>query len=445
MTRMFAQKQLLSSGKPPLLTALWRQSRKYVGALILLATTAHCAPYIYPLPSASPRPAWVFRGNGLWADNDQRVFSSVGQVSGVRHHDLGHNTAASRARTEMAKLLESYAKELMREHHHLRRAPKETEEARILIEGRFQSLSALMLKDVEIVGYWQDPEDSLFAQAQLNLGPLSTWLDKTHFSAQEKKLFSAQATKVFDLQRHLGQCANPDKDSSTLLDLLIVVEQSARMENVQNLLAHHLEPLLDTLAKGAGLALRVAVIGSHIGDEDEAGALRGAIKILDNDTPDKHQTLSQTLQLGDFHSDKNQALEALRLSLIRPEFARERKDFFRHDAFLAVLVVSNRDDTSPLDTSQYIQALSHFKGSIQDISLASVVVTDSPCAAKESSRHKRYQALKEGLGPSGLHQGLCAGDLSEALRQAAKIFIKNSGKCFPTPPRQPSIELVPDA
>lgn len=191
------------------------------------------------------------------------------------------------------------------------------------------------------------------------------------------------------------------------VDLLLVVDDSGSMAPYQQEVADHLDALLRFLELGA-VDWQLGVTTTDVAAD--GGRIRE--QVITRDTPGAERLFRWAVGVGVHGAGQEQGLEAARLAVSGPLLARENHGLLRPGASLAVLTVSDEDDSSPDAVAAYADALATAAGDPLRTAASALVVLDAPCTP-DSTPGLRYLALAEATG--GLTLDLCAGDLGPAL------------------------------
>lgn len=149
------------------------------------------------------------------------------------------------------------------------------------------------------------------------------------------------------------------RQADGIVDILWIVDDSGSMANQRETLVNNFARFLDEL-----LALQVrfhmGVISTNANDR---GVLRGATKIITNETPNPRGVF---LQNTTFPSGSRARLELglrmMELALTEPTRSGPNAGFLRPNAALAVIVVTDEDDSSYADPAYYSRFLRSLKG-----------------------------------------------------------------------------------
>src|SRR5438132_12034757 len=88
---------------------------KFHGDKTLILTVV-VATGSFLLAACSSVPKWVDKGGGYMTAKDGKAFYGVGAVTGIRNEPLAKETADNRARAYLAKYMDTYTYQLMRDH-----------------------------------------------------------------------------------------------------------------------------------------------------------------------------------------------------------------------------------------------------------------------------------------------------------------------------------------
>lgn len=149
-------------------------------------------------------PEWVMKGSGAFGGEKGRVFYGVGSVSGIKNHALARTTADNRARSEIAKIFETYSASLMKDYMASTTAgdmSASSEEQHV--ENAIKTFSAATLSGVQVVNHWVAPDGTWYALAELDLENFTDNLNKMNeLNAQVRDYVRKNAERVhMDLEK----------------------------------------------------------------------------------------------------------------------------------------------------------------------------------------------------------------------------------------------------
>jgi hypothetical protein len=167
-------------------------------------------------------------------------------------------------------------------------------------------------------------------------------------------------------------------------DVLFVIDNSEEMTEALPTLANNLRPFL-SFAQAQQIDFRIGVTTTGLepggdcpggvggGEDGRLFPVDGAVRFVTPETPDLEARWTANFQVGACRDGPNQILEAaLRAATPpvadsaddprHPEPADGNAGFLRPEAYLSVVAVTNRPDTSPGTANGYFQALQDVKG-----------------------------------------------------------------------------------
>lgn len=125
-------------------------------------------------------PDWVTKGSGAFGGEKGKAFYGVGLASGIKNLALARTTSDNRARSEIAKIFNTYSASLMKDYMASTTAGDGTASSEEQhVEQAIKTFSATTLSGVEIVDHWFHPSDgSVYALARLDLNAFTDSLSK---------------------------------------------------------------------------------------------------------------------------------------------------------------------------------------------------------------------------------------------------------------------------
>ena len=222
------------------------------------------------------------------------------------------------------------------------------------------------------------------------------------------------------------------------VDVLFVVDNTASMLE-ENPRLNSAMPTFASAALGTGVDLHVGVTTTGISPTGptcpggasggEAGRLfpadNSSTRIFTNATPNLGQALQQAVQVGECAFEQ-QGLEAMRRALSPPLVDSAdapgtplpndgNLGFYRQTASLAVVVVSDDDDTSPDSVATYVRFLQQLKGpgAAGRAALYAIVPSGQTCPSA-SGQGLRYGEAATRTG--GAIESICAPDFGPLLQ-----------------------------
>jgi hypothetical protein len=173
-------------------------------------------------------------------------------------------------------------------------------------------------------------------------------------------------------------------DERPKLDVLFVIDNGTGMAGLQERLADNLRPFLSFVqAQAIDFHLGVTTTGLEPGGDCPGGVgggedgrlfpVDGAVRFVTPETPDLEARWTANFRVGACREGPNHALEAAVRALTppvadsaddprHPEENDGNAGFFRPEAHLSVVAITNRADTSPETPNYYYNALLALKG-----------------------------------------------------------------------------------
>ncbi len=213
---------------------------------------------------------------------------------------------------------------------------------------------------------------------------------------------SAQVTETFQ------QVPTPQAD------VLFVVDNSCSMSEEQASLGSNLSSFL-TLAQSQGVDYHIAVTTTDV--VRERGAFVGSPRYITPMTANAETTFRNTVTngtRGTNGSSDEQGLEAAYLALTDPNLSGANAGFLRADAALAVIVVSDEEDSSPRADNFYINFFRSLKPSNPTVPVQfSAVVKESDRCTSAATIGSRYISVAQATG--GLVESICTANWGQTL------------------------------
>lgn len=192
-------------------------------------------------------------------------------------------------------------------------------------------------------------------------------------------------------------------------DVLFVVDNSGSMSEEQNLLGQNIGSFVQ-FAQQQMIDYQISVTTTDV-DWGQAGWMTGNPTFITPSTPNGLNVFEQRVDgLGTGGSGDEQGLEAAYLALSDPLINTQNAGFLRQDAALAVVLVSDEEDSSPNTTTFYENFFRNIKG-FQNASLFSfsAIVGPAPsgCFSGNGSADagNRYISVAQATG--GVVESIC--------------------------------------
>ncbi|MBN1961966.1 MAG: LPP20 family lipoprotein [Deltaproteobacteria bacterium] len=119
---------------------------------------------------ASDLPKWVNRGSSAFNNSGSRAFYGVGSASGIKNPALLRSTADNRARSEVAKVFETFSASLMKDYMNSDGAQN--------VEQAVKTFSAMSLEGVEVRDRYIDSDGTMYSLAVLDIDQVAAAVKK---------------------------------------------------------------------------------------------------------------------------------------------------------------------------------------------------------------------------------------------------------------------------
>lgn len=200
------------------------------------------------------------------------------------------------------------------------------------------------------------------------------------------------------------------------VDVLWVVDSSSSMEAEQRKLAENF-PVFLQYYRNSGLDWQIGVISMDMVDGEQKGRLQGGAGYLwvDEAVPDPTGVFKQIAVLGTGGHFQEKGRAAAYAALSKPLVTGYNGGFFRDDAKLSVIFVSDENDRSGDDPSlgDFKSFLTDLKPDPSMITVSAIVgLSDDSCARAEG---RDYRNLVGATG--GAEFDICRGDWTPILEE----------------------------
>lgn len=225
------------------------------------------------------------------------------------------------------------------------------------------------------------------------------------FACQEYGLDEILHTEVF----------TQGSDEDTVVDLLWIIDNSGTMSEEQQRLTQSLGGLM-VLLVGTLADYRLGIITTDVDDPAQRGRLQGDPPVLGPGTDDLPGAFVANAHVGVQGSRDERGFEALRLAVTEALDDGSNAGFFRPDARLHAVVVSDEDDHSDGSVEEQLSALSV---DVPDAAsfVVHAIVGDLPdgCLAPEAVADAGPRYLEASRRTEGLSGSICLADWSDLL------------------------------
>jgi hypothetical protein len=185
---------------------------------------------------------------------------------------------------------------------------------------------------------------------------------------------------------------------SPKVDILFIVDDSGSMSSHQANLSANIGLFISELAKDQILDYHIGVITSDMSDARKSGRLQGFPSVVDKTTPGGLTTLQNTLIVGTYGSATEQLFMPVIAALTPPLVDGPNLGFYRPDAHLALIYITDTEDQSPVSVDYFLNFLERLKQGDKDKVLAYGVIVPAGarnCPRDDAPKNRLELALTE--------------------------------------------------
>lgn len=219
------------------------------------------------------------------------------------------------------------------------------------------------------------------------------------------------------------------------VDILFVIDDSGSMGDHQANLAKNVKLFTQSIINNQILDYHIGVLTSNMDSEPfnpapgvtYKGELWGVTKFVTRQTPNAQLVLESNLQPGTSGSSTEVFFTPVQAALTNPLVSNENAGFYRSDAYLVVVFVTDADDQSQMKAADFQKFLVNLKGGdpTKVIAYGAYIPTvDTTCRTAEDHARKieEFFALV-----GGKTLGLCDVDFGTKLADLGADLVKRIG------------------
>ncbi len=147
----------------------------------------------------------------------------------------------------------------------------------------------------------------------------------------------------------------------TEVDILLIVDDSCSMEDEQTKLSDGFAEFVEFFDI-ADVDYHIGIATTDMDDPDRSGRLMGDVPIITRDTADADQAFRDNVKVGIEGSGTERGLDAAARALGDALTTGHNAGFFRDDALLSVIFVSDEEDASHYGVNEYINFFRDLNG-----------------------------------------------------------------------------------
>lgn len=232
-----------------------------------------------------------------------------------------------------------------------------------------------------------------------------------------------------------------DRMDSQPLDLLLIVDNSCSMYEEQEALLQSAPGFFNEV-DALGVDWQLGIVTTDMDNASHQGSLHpiGGVRFLDATVPDPVGKLEATLPIGTSGSVTEKGLAAAWTAIEVKATTSTNAGFYRDEAHLAMVVISDENDQTPISNADFIdwaQTLKHYP---EWVSFSSIVGPMSGCSTAAEPGEK-YIDVTNAVG--GKFRSVCSLDYSPIMSTLTD-FLEYQGKWIALDynPVQPTIVVT---
>lgn len=203
------------------------------------------------------------------------------------------------------------------------------------------------------------------------------------------------------------------------VDVLFVIDNSSSMAPEQANVADNISGFFQWF-QDLGVNYHMGVITTDVVQAGHAGELRGDPKFITPDTPNPAQQLATSVEVGEIDEGVESGLAALKLALSAPMVDGANAGFYREDAHLSVIILTDEPEQSNRRSQHYIDFLTNLKGDPSKVSVSAIVGDrgdgcqgQCPAGPTGAQPGDKYLDVQEAF--PGVFQSICSCDFRPAM------------------------------
>lgn len=226
-----------------------------------------------------------------------------------------------------------------------------------------------------------------------------------------------------------------DSDAFTFtpkVDILFVIDNSGSMGSHQNNLAANINQFVQSFSATMQIDYNVGVVSTDMSDNYHSGRLQGQVRFVNRLTPNGLQTIaSNILGLGTSGDWQEKSFDPVVAALSAPLITGFNAGFYRQDAHLAVIFITDAEDQSEdYDATSTFNFLTNLKANKDKVLAYGVIVPSavSNCSRDDMnfpSRIENFLAMPINAGKNVMN--LCDSAFGTKLADLSKDIAKYVG------------------
>lgn len=215
------------------------------------------------------------------------------------------------------------------------------------------------------------------------------------------------------------------------IDILFVVDDSGSMSDDQNNIANNFSSFIKW-ASTLQVDFQIGVVTTDVGRK---GCLFGSVKYITPQTPNLTTVFSTNVRVGTSGSATERGLESSYLALTAPSLTGCNAGFYRQDAALSVIYVSDERDQSLQAVNFYINFLRSLKGIRNPDKIRASAIGPFPLSTCQTSNTCRYYEVAKTL--LGIYEHIANANWGSTLSNLGAVTFGYRTQFFLSRPADP--------
>ncbi len=244
---------------------------------------------------------------------------------------------------------------------------------------------------------------------------------------------------LFNERNQFGQVVR----FNNMVDILFVIDTSQSMAAKQGELSNQFGPFVQSLVNGR-FDFHIAVTTMDMSSSGSKGDFVGSPKVVTLQTPNAKQAVINNLNQGNSGSDLNRGLETMKSAVNKMDSS--NAGFLRDQATFIIIFMSDEDDVSSGNPSDYVSFLNSKKPAFEDGFRGwfahSIVVPSltEQCKTYNQFASPGYRFMNLSQNSEGITENICEPNLSSAVTAIKKRILQRFTEFHLD--REPIIETI---
>lgn len=217
------------------------------------------------------------------------------------------------------------------------------------------------------------------------------------------------------------------------VDILFIIDNSLSMENPQANLVANIQRFVSNISRLKVLDFHIGVLTSDMYSSNFSGKLQGNPRFVTNSTPNLENALANNLEVGTFGDGTERFYDPIQAALSTPLLTGFNQGFYRPDASLALVFITDAAEQSVLDNTRFNNFLLDLKKGDRNKILGYGVLNTTweldTCYTQESPNSKIEDFLNSMSNSDGKNNNIlsiCSLDFGDRLADFAADIAKRS-------------------